>query len=151
MWILTLLECEGTRTTQQATPSPNLDEAGPIVLRLMGLLVAANCDTAQYWTRICSDASSTVMQCLRPLCLSGGSPPLKFLKVIRKEWFRKFIQFRHINVQPIQDCRCCSRTWIFNALSHWCITQQIVIEREQTTLFPSAWLRSYTARQDLHA
>ena len=33
------------------------DNAGPIVRRLMGLSVAAACDTAQARTRICSDAT----------------------------------------------------------------------------------------------
>ena len=52
-------------TSQPANPSQT--GTTPIVRRLMGLLVAAGCDTARDQTRICSDASSTAKQCLRPL------------------------------------------------------------------------------------
>ena len=45
---------------------------GPIVCRPMGLLITASCDTALDQTRVCSDASSTAMQCLRPLRHYGG-------------------------------------------------------------------------------
>ncbi|KAK6302769.1 hypothetical protein J4Q44_G00271240 [Coregonus suidteri] len=41
------LERYGTRTSQPAKPSPNPDDAVPIVCRLMGLPVAAGCDTAR--------------------------------------------------------------------------------------------------------
>ena len=37
----------------------------------MGLSITAGCYTARNQTRVCSDASSTEMQCLRPLCHSG--------------------------------------------------------------------------------
>ena len=37
----------------------------------MGLPITSGCDTARDRTWICSDASSTVMQCLRPLRHSG--------------------------------------------------------------------------------
>ena len=39
---------------------------------LMGLPVTASCDTAWARTQVCSGASGTVMQCLRPLHHSGG-------------------------------------------------------------------------------
>uniref|UniRef100_A0A8C7QQP8 FYVE, RhoGEF and PH domain containing 4a n=1 Tax=Oncorhynchus mykiss TaxID=8022 RepID=A0A8C7QQP8_ONCMY len=55
------LEHDGTRTTRLAKPSPNPDDAGPIVHCLMGLPGAASCDTAQDQTRICSNASSTAV------------------------------------------------------------------------------------------
>ena len=42
------LERDGTRTYQLAKPSPYPDDAEPIVHCLMGLLVAAGCDTAWY-------------------------------------------------------------------------------------------------------
>ena len=38
----------------------------------MGLPITAGCDTAQDLTRVCSDTSSTEMQCLRPLRQSGA-------------------------------------------------------------------------------
>ena len=66
------LERNGTRTSQPVKPSPNPDDAGPIVHRFMGLPVAASCNTARDQTWICSDASSTVTQFLRPLRHSGG-------------------------------------------------------------------------------
>ena len=40
-----------------AKPSPNQDDAGPIVPRPMGLPIAAVCDTARDRTRVCSEAS----------------------------------------------------------------------------------------------
>ena len=52
-------------------PNPNPDDTGPIVRRPMGLPITAGCDTAWKRTRICSDASSTEMQRLRPLRHSG--------------------------------------------------------------------------------
>ena len=55
------LERNGTRTSQPTKPSPNPDDAGPIVHCLMGLPVAAGCDTARDQTQICSDASSTAV------------------------------------------------------------------------------------------
>jgi hypothetical protein len=66
------LEHDGTRTSRPAKPSPNPDDVGPIVHRLMCLPVLASCDTALDRTRICSDASSTAMQYLRSLGYSGG-------------------------------------------------------------------------------
>jgi hypothetical protein len=56
------LEHDGTGTSQLAKPSPNPDDAGPIVRRLTGHPVAAGCNTAWDQTQICCDASSTVMQ-----------------------------------------------------------------------------------------
>jgi hypothetical protein len=56
-----------------AKPSPNPDNAGPIVHRPMGLPITAGCDTSRDRTRVCSDTSVTDMQCLRPLCHSGGN------------------------------------------------------------------------------
>ncbi|XP_045543215.1 mucolipin-2 isoform X2 [Salmo salar] len=41
-----LLERDGTRTSWPAKPSPNPDDAGPIVHRIMGLLVTAGYNTA---------------------------------------------------------------------------------------------------------
>ncbi|KAM9407695.1 uncharacterized protein ACWYII_027526 isoform 1-T2 [Salvelinus alpinus] len=38
----------------------------------MGLPITASCDLAWNRTRVCSDASSTEMECLRPLSNSGG-------------------------------------------------------------------------------
>jgi hypothetical protein len=45
-------------------PNTNLDDA---VCRPMALPITASRDTAWNRTRVCSDASSTEMQCLRPL------------------------------------------------------------------------------------
>ena len=59
------LERNGTRESRLAKPSSNPDDAGPIVHRLMGLPVTADCDTARDRTRICSDTP-------RPLRHSGG-------------------------------------------------------------------------------
>jgi hypothetical protein len=57
-----------TRTSLPAKPSPNPDDAGPIVRRPMSLHVVAGCDRA--WTRtISSGTASTAMQYLRPLRL----------------------------------------------------------------------------------
>jgi hypothetical protein len=58
-----------TRSNLQCRPNP--DNVVPIVRRSMGLLITGGCDTAQDRTQVCSDTSSTVMQCLRPLCHSG--------------------------------------------------------------------------------
>uniref|UniRef100_A0A8C7FFT9 Arf-GAP with GTPase, ANK repeat and PH domain-containing protein 3 n=2 Tax=Oncorhynchus kisutch TaxID=8019 RepID=A0A8C7FFT9_ONCKI len=52
---------------------PNTDDAGPIVHRPMGLPISDGCDTARDRTRVCSDASNTEMQCLRPLRHSAYS------------------------------------------------------------------------------
>jgi hypothetical protein len=59
------LVCDGTRTSLPAIPSPNPDDAGPIVCRPMGLPVTAATEPGQ--TRISSGTASTVMQGLRPL------------------------------------------------------------------------------------
>jgi hypothetical protein len=67
------LERDGTRTSLLAKPSPNPDDAGPIVRRPMGLPVVSSCDRA--WTQTQNLSSSTAsieMQCLRPLRHSGG-------------------------------------------------------------------------------
>ena len=54
-------------------------KAGPIVCRLMGLPVAAGCDTAQDRTWICNDASKTVpfgrtiFSCFDPVVNSNHS------------------------------------------------------------------------------
>ena len=66
------LESDGTRTSRLTKPCPNLDDAGPIVCRLMGLPVASGCDTARDRNLICSDTPSTAMQYPRPLCHSEG-------------------------------------------------------------------------------
>ena len=76
--------CNGTRTSRPAKPSPNPDEAGPIMRRLMGLPVVAFCDTARDQTRVCSDSSSTAMQCLRQLRHLGG-PTLTLLLSLQNE------------------------------------------------------------------
>ena len=62
--------------TMTAYPGPNLDDAGPIVHRPMGLPITAGCDTAWNQTMVYNDASITAMQCLRPLSHSGA-PGLK--------------------------------------------------------------------------
>ena len=52
---------------------PNPDDVGPIVRRHVGLPITAGCDTAWIRTRVSVvDASSTEMQCLRPLRHSGA-------------------------------------------------------------------------------
>uniref|UniRef100_A0A8C8D848 Synaptic Ras GTPase activating protein 1b n=1 Tax=Oncorhynchus tshawytscha TaxID=74940 RepID=A0A8C8D848_ONCTS len=56
----------------QAKHTTNPDHAVPIVHRPMGLPITAGCDTAWEKTRVCSDASSLAMQCLRLLRHSGG-------------------------------------------------------------------------------
>jgi hypothetical protein len=66
------LERDGTRTSRPAKLSPIPDDAASIVHRLMGLPVIAGCDTAWDRTRVCSDAFSRAMQCLRLLCHSEG-------------------------------------------------------------------------------
>ena len=70
------IECDGTRTSRPAKPSPNPDDAGLIVRSLMGLLVAAGCNTARDQTRVCSDISSTATQCLSPRASRGGAAAL---------------------------------------------------------------------------
>ena len=79
------LQRNGRRTSRPAKASPNLDNAGPIVRRLMGLPVVASCNTDRYRTSICSNAVCAVMQCLRPLCYSGG-PNYQSLPAL--EWSR---------------------------------------------------------------
>ena len=44
-------------------PFSNPNATGPIVRRPMGLPITSGCDTARDQTRVCSDASSTEMQC----------------------------------------------------------------------------------------
>ena len=51
----------------------------------MGLPVTVGCDTAWDRTRVCSDAYSTAMQCLRPLRHSGG-PQIAFLMDGSDRW-----------------------------------------------------------------
>ena len=46
----------------------------PIARSPMGLPIMAGCDSAWNRTRVCSDASSTELQCLRPLLHSGALP-----------------------------------------------------------------------------
>ena len=61
--------CEGGILQWRPTPSKpsiNPDNAGQ-----MGLPITAGCDTARDLTRVCSDASSTERQSLRPLRHSG--------------------------------------------------------------------------------
>ena len=55
-----------------AKPSPKPDDTGPILRRPMGLPITAGCDTAWDWTRVCSEASSTEMQCFRTLLHLGA-------------------------------------------------------------------------------
>jgi hypothetical protein len=49
-----------------AKPSPSPDDAGPILRCPMGLPITAGYDTVKEQTGVCSDASSTAMECLRP-------------------------------------------------------------------------------------
>jgi hypothetical protein len=65
-----LLERDGTRRSLPAKPSPNPDDAGPVVLRPIGLPVAAGCDRS--WTQPGSRVAQLAVQCLRPLRHSGG-------------------------------------------------------------------------------
>ena len=51
------LEHDETRKSRPAKPSPNLDNAGPSMLRPMGLLVTASCDIAWDRNRGCSGVS----------------------------------------------------------------------------------------------
>uniref|UniRef100_A0A8K9VE35 Seizure related 6 homolog like n=1 Tax=Oncorhynchus mykiss TaxID=8022 RepID=A0A8K9VE35_ONCMY len=60
------------KSNHRKLPSLNPDDAGPIVRRPMGLPITAGWDTARDQTWVCNNASSTVMQCLRPLRHSGG-------------------------------------------------------------------------------
>jgi hypothetical protein len=52
----------------------------------MVLPITAVCDTAWNWTKVCSDASSTEMQCLRPLHHSGAQhvrpPPARHVSMV---------------------------------------------------------------------
>ena len=66
------LERDEPNKALPAKPSPNPDVAGRIVRRPMGLPVTAGYDTARDRPRVSKDASSTAMQCLRPLHHSGG-------------------------------------------------------------------------------
>ena len=91
------LEHDGTRTSWPAKPCPNPDNAGPIVRRLMGLPVTTGCDTAWDRTQVCSDTSSTAMQCLRLLRNSGT------LNNIAAFWHVLLFQYNKINL----------RSWLF--------------------------------------
>ena len=72
---LTFNEASQLRTNyyiyNEGLPWPNPNDAGPIVRHPMGLPITAGCDTAWNRTRVCNDASSTEMQCLRSLRHSG--------------------------------------------------------------------------------
>ena len=54
-----------------AYPWPNTNDTGPIVPHPKGHPITAGCDTAWDRTRVCSDTSSTEMQCLKPQLHSG--------------------------------------------------------------------------------
>ena len=58
--------------TANYPPNPNPDDAGTIMRHPMGLPITAGSDTEWNQTRVCSDSSSTEMQCLRPLPQSGA-------------------------------------------------------------------------------
>jgi hypothetical protein len=59
---------QGVSRVQWAKWSPpNPDNTGSIVHHSMGLPVTTGCDTAWDQTLVCSNTSSTVMQCLRSL------------------------------------------------------------------------------------
>jgi hypothetical protein len=58
------LERNETRTFLLDKPSPNPDDAGPIVHHPMSLLVVPGCDRAWTLTRISSGTAGTEMQCL---------------------------------------------------------------------------------------
>ena len=55
-----------------AYPGQTPDDTGRIVHHTMGLAIMAGCDTAWKRTSVCSDASSTEIQSLRPLRHSGA-------------------------------------------------------------------------------
>ena len=59
------LERDDPSKAPPAKPSPNSDDAGPIVRRPIGLQIPAGCDTTRARTQVCSDASRTAMQCLK--------------------------------------------------------------------------------------
>jgi hypothetical protein len=59
--------------TALAKPSPNLDDARPIVCRPMGLLITNGCDTARDWTQVCTDASRPLQHTGGPLYRKSGS------------------------------------------------------------------------------
>jgi hypothetical protein len=93
-------------------PWPNLDSAGPVVHRPMGLPITARCDAAWIQTRDCSDASCAEMQCLRPLRHSGAQHKVHFfatfvavlLKCLisnRKHIFEMFILYKLPSIQSI--------------------------------------------------
>ena len=88
----------------RAKPSPNQDYAGPIVCRPMGLPITSGCDTTRDRIRVCSDASSTAMQCLRPLRHSGGPFPQFFngIQVWALVWPLK--DFLMLVLKPFQHC-----------------------------------------------
>ena len=61
-----------------AYPGPNTDGAGPIVRHPMGLPITAGCDTAWKPTRVCSDASSSVLLCLSEAAVPLGSQSIGY-------------------------------------------------------------------------
>ena len=69
----------------------------------MGLPIMAGCDTAWNQTRVCSDASSTEMQCLRPLRHSGA--PLNYE---REHLF--FVKTNSPTHMGMLSCECVSVT-----------------------------------------
>ena len=79
-----------------AKPSPNSDNAGPIVHRPMGLPITASCDTAWNRTRVCSDASSTAIQCLITLPHSAACTTFTLMTFSQSNQFFTLIQCHHI-------------------------------------------------------
>jgi hypothetical protein len=55
------LERDDPSKAPPAKPSPNSDDAGPIVRRPIGLQILAGCDTTRDRTQVCCDASSTAL------------------------------------------------------------------------------------------
>ncbi|XP_029549967.1 neuroblastoma suppressor of tumorigenicity 1 isoform X1 [Salmo trutta] len=71
------LERDGTRTFQPAKPSPNPNDEGSIVHRLMGLPVTAGCDTARIEPGYV--VTPQALRCLRLLRHLGGPIKVHFM------------------------------------------------------------------------
>ena len=109
---------------------PNPNAAGPIVHRPMGLLNTAGCDTAWNRTRVCSDTSSTEMQCIRPLrdlvyqnyeiTHMESCSKQKSVKQIKKYFISEILQSSH----PLPWWQLCTLLAISQSTSSGMLFQQ---------------------------
>ena len=134
------LERDGTRISQPAKLSRIPDDAEQIVRRHMGLPVVAGCDTARDRTRICSVASSTVMQCSLALSSSAEARSKRIvLEIGATIWpaAKLFIGFSFILSPKSRQCG-----WVVHALRGPFVLCSRVVSRCLCLLRSAVWTSS---------